>query len=117
MHALLRELAGVAPENATLLLGEDAETTRRAVVTVNDRIRQSDPSQAMLIVYYSGHADENALHLGDSTTSSAASVARRTRTAMVTSTSTRPIASPTSGLCGHRAAAPSARNTRRFATR
>ncbi len=66
MHALLRELGGVAPENATLLLGEDAATARRTLVSLNDRIRQSNPSQATLIVYYSGHGDETALHMGES---------------------------------------------------
>ncbi len=65
MHALLRELGGVAPENATLLLGEDAATARRTLVSLNDRIRQSNPAQATLIVYYSGHADEAALHMGE----------------------------------------------------
>ena len=66
VNALWRELGDVPPENAILLLGEDADTVRRAIVTVNDRIRQGDPSHSMLVVYYSGHADENALHLGDS---------------------------------------------------
>lgn len=65
MHALLRELGGVAPENATLLLDEDAATARRTLVSLNDRIRQSNPAQATLIVYYSGHADETALHMGE----------------------------------------------------
>ena len=64
-HALLRELGGVQAENALLLLGEDAETVRRAIVAVNDRIRQGDPAASTLVVYYSGHADEGALHLGE----------------------------------------------------
>lgn len=64
-HALLRELGAVHAENALLLIGEDAETVRRTIVAVNDRIRQGDPGASTLIVYYSGHADESALHLGE----------------------------------------------------
>ncbi|HEX6243435.1 MAG TPA: caspase family protein, partial [Polyangiales bacterium] len=65
---VLRELGPIEPANMVVLTGSDAETTRRTLITVNDRIRaavsQPDTS-VVLFVYYSGHADENALHLGE----------------------------------------------------
>ena len=63
--AALEEVGGVRPENLVLLRGQDAEAARRALIAINDRVRASGP-QAMLVVYYSGHADASALHLGDS---------------------------------------------------
>jgi hypothetical protein len=66
---VLRELGAVEPANLVLLAGSDADTARRTLITVNDRIRaavsQPDTS-VVLFVYYSGHADEKALHLGTS---------------------------------------------------
>ncbi len=67
---VLRDLGGFRPENMTMLRGEDAETVRRALIVMNDRIRarvSDGTTQAVLFVYYSGHADATALHLGDST--------------------------------------------------
>lgn len=60
---VLQEVGGVRPENLVLLRGQDAGAARRALIAVNDRIRGSG-RQAVLFVYYSGHADEGALHLG-----------------------------------------------------
>ncbi len=62
--AVLLDVGGVAAENLVLLRG--VEAARRALVTVNERIRGGEPENTSLIVYYSGHADETALHLGDS---------------------------------------------------
>ena len=61
--AVLQEVGGVRPENVVLLRGRDAETVRRALIAVNDRIRGAG-RETVLFVYYSGHADAGALHLG-----------------------------------------------------
>jgi hypothetical protein len=61
--ATLQEVGGVRPENLVLLRAQDAGTVRRALIAVNDRVRAAG-HQAVLIVYYSGHADAGALHLG-----------------------------------------------------
>jgi len=37
---------------------------RAALISINDRIRTAGATESMLIVYYSGHADAEALHLG-----------------------------------------------------
>ncbi len=63
--SVLEEVGGVRPENLVLLRGQDAATARRTLIAVNDRVRAAS-SQTVLIVYYSGHADAGALHLGAS---------------------------------------------------
>ncbi|HUJ27050.1 MAG TPA: caspase family protein, partial [Myxococcales bacterium] len=63
MSAVLQEVGGVRPENLVLLRGQDASTVRRTLIAVNDRVRAAG-GQSVLIVYYSGHADAGALHLG-----------------------------------------------------
>lgn len=64
---VLTDLGDVPVENQVLLRGLPATAVRRALIKVNDRIRTTlrDGDQAVLIVYYSGHADATALHLGD----------------------------------------------------
>lgn len=66
LHDTLRGVGGFTPTNLVLLKGENADTVRRAIIAVNERVRASTASngQALLIVYYSGHADAAALHLG-----------------------------------------------------
>jgi hypothetical protein len=64
---VLGDLGGFAPANITILHGADADTTRAALIALNDRIRTNGPNESMLVVYYSGHADADALHLGTST--------------------------------------------------
>ena len=65
IQEVLRELGGFRLENTMLVRGEDSETVRRALIALNDRIRtQAQASE--LVVYYSGHADAGALHLGKS---------------------------------------------------
>ena len=69
VYDVVTELGGFRPENLVLLRGEDAGTARRALIALNERIRAAASqrgAQAMLLVYYSGHADAQALHLGDS---------------------------------------------------
>jgi Caspase domain len=64
--AVLRELGGVEPANAVLLAGESADVVRRTLITVNDRIRSAvalPDTEVVLMVYYSGHADAEGLHL------------------------------------------------------
>ena len=63
--AVLREVGEVKPQDLVLLRGDDADTVRRALIAVNERIRTAG-GQTVLIVYYSGHADAEALHLGAS---------------------------------------------------
>ena len=65
---VMRQLGRVAPERERVLPGASARTLRRALLRTNRMIRRS-PRQATqaLVVYYSGHADAEGLHLGDTT--------------------------------------------------
>lgn len=65
---LLGEVGGVPDENRVLLRGRSADDVRRALIATNERIRvgQRSGSDALLFVYFSGHGDADALHLGDS---------------------------------------------------
>src|SRR4029079_7379190 len=63
--SVLQEVGGVRPENTVLLQGKDADTVRRALIAVNERVRTAS-RPTVLLVYYSGHADAGALHLGGS---------------------------------------------------
>jgi hypothetical protein len=58
----MRQLGGVQPERIVTLLGEDAGGVRRALRAVQGRL--GGASDAALVVFYSGHADAHALHLG-----------------------------------------------------
>lgn len=63
----LIEVSAFAPENVLVLAGRDATSFRRALIRLNDRIRAKTAegnAQPVLFVYYSGHADARALHLG-----------------------------------------------------
>lgn len=62
--AVLREVGDVRPTNLILLRGEDADTVRRTLIAVNERVRAAG-DQTVLLVFYSGHADAEALHLGN----------------------------------------------------
>jgi hypothetical protein len=66
VHDALKELGGFPLENLVLLRGESAAAARGALIAVNDRVRDSIAAgrQVLLAVYYSGHADADALHLG-----------------------------------------------------
>ena len=63
----LRAIGGFPPENLVLLQGDGLAAVRGAVIATNDRVRASLAAghQALLLVYYSGHADAEALHLGE----------------------------------------------------
>ena len=63
---VLHTLGDFQPENTVLLLGRSAREVERVLISLNARIRAEShgPRDAMLLVYYSGHADARALHLG-----------------------------------------------------
>jgi hypothetical protein len=66
---VLRDLGGFDAADTVVLLGEDAASARRTLISVNDRIRAAQAlpdTQTLLFVYYSGHADSLALRLGTS---------------------------------------------------
>jgi hypothetical protein len=65
---VLVQTGGFSSANLTVLRDENADSVRRALIALNDRVRTSGSrpgTQVMLLVYYSGHADAEALHLGD----------------------------------------------------
>lgn len=64
---VLADLGDFPAENQVILRGKPAAVVRRALITVNDRIRTTrrEGDRSVLVVYYSGHADASALHLGD----------------------------------------------------
>jgi hypothetical protein len=66
VQRVLRDLGNFRPEDTLLLRGESTETVRRALIRVNDRLRTEGAQDGVLVVYYSGHADAGALHLGGS---------------------------------------------------
>jgi hypothetical protein len=61
----MRSYGGVSSRRTTVLLGERADNVRRALIEINAEIRQqaSQGKPSMLMVFYSGHADAQALHL------------------------------------------------------
>jgi hypothetical protein len=65
LRDVLVDLGGFRPENIVMLEGQSADSARRAIASVNERVRALPAGQeAILLVYYSGHADATALHLG-----------------------------------------------------
>lgn len=65
---VLTRLGGVPEENLTLLRGRDATRVRSVLSHLGARIQaaQAGGAETVLFVYYSGHADAGALHLGRS---------------------------------------------------
>ena len=63
---VLRQHGGVSSRRTMLLLGDDAASVRRALQDVNASIRAQAGAghPTALVVFYSGHADATALHLG-----------------------------------------------------
>jgi hypothetical protein len=59
---VLRELGGFQPENILTLVDLRAAEVRRALIALNARVRTLS-GESLMIVYYSGHADADALHL------------------------------------------------------
>jgi hypothetical protein len=64
---VLQQLGGISSRDTLLLLGEDASVVRTAIIELNERIRNEEAGKATLLVFYSGHADSEGLHLGSST--------------------------------------------------
>lgn len=67
MHELLVRLGGVSPADAKLLLDEDAKDFLTALAGLEARAREAQArgERTALLVYYSGHAKDGALRLGD----------------------------------------------------
>ncbi|MFL5355064.1 caspase family protein [Archangium sp.] len=63
---VLRQNGGVSSRRTVMLLGEDASSVRRSLQEVNASIRAQAGAghSTALVVFYSGHADATALHLG-----------------------------------------------------
>jgi len=59
---VLRQLGGFQPENVITLNDLRASEVRRALISLNARVRTLS-GESLMIVYYSGHADADALHL------------------------------------------------------
>ncbi len=68
VYDVLKDLGGFEPADMLLLLGEGAPRVQASLIALNDRIRASIASGAevLLVVYYSGHADADALHTSGS---------------------------------------------------
>ena len=67
MQEVLVELGGFSPGDVVFLRDPSADSARGALIALNDRIRTAamrPEMQVLLFVYYSGHADRRALHLG-----------------------------------------------------
>ena len=69
MHGILTRLGGVAQGDALLLTNADADQVRVALADLTARLQRArdkgEPTE--LLVYYSGHAKDGELRLGDST--------------------------------------------------
>ncbi len=66
---VLVRLASVTEENLLLLRGADAKRLERVIAGIGERVRRKRAKgkvEALLFVYYSGHASVDALHLGAS---------------------------------------------------
>lgn len=66
MGDALVAVGGFDAGDVNLLRGSDASAARRSILGMNERLRQMSTADSMLVVYYSGHSDAQALHLGDS---------------------------------------------------
>lgn len=63
VYETLRDVGGFSPVDMTLLVGEGVDEVRAGIAAMNARVRRSEG--AVFVVYYSGHADAEALHLGE----------------------------------------------------
>jgi hypothetical protein len=64
---VLQQLGKISSRDSFLLLGESASEMRSSIIEMNKRIRHESAGKATLLVFYSGHADSEGLHLGEST--------------------------------------------------
>jgi hypothetical protein len=67
VHDILLRLGGVRPEDATLLIGASASQLLNALVAIEARAAEAARrgEKTALFFYYSGHAKDGALRLGD----------------------------------------------------
>jgi hypothetical protein len=67
IHAILTQVGGVRPEDARLLLGTNSGAVRRALAELGARVGEAKGrgERTLLLVYYSGHAKDGALRLGN----------------------------------------------------
>jgi len=63
MATVLRELGGVGQDDLVLLLGPNADTFALTLESTFEKL-ESSRDEVVLFVYYSGHADSTAIHLG-----------------------------------------------------
>lgn len=63
---LLQRLGQFSPDATWMVLGRSADELRQSFARLADRLR-STSGEHLLLVYYSGHADAQGLHLGRST--------------------------------------------------
>lgn len=63
MATVMRELGGVEQEDLVLLLGPNADTFELTLDSTFKKLREAD-EDTVLFLYYSGHADSTAVHLG-----------------------------------------------------
>jgi hypothetical protein len=63
LAATLTRVGGFAPDATLVLLGRTAAEIKQAIAGVGARLRAT-PGEHLVLVYYSGHADAQALHLG-----------------------------------------------------
>ncbi len=64
MARVLAELGGVAPADQFLLRDPTQATLRQALRQIEARVLQTGPEHSEVLVYYSGHADQQGLLLG-----------------------------------------------------
>jgi hypothetical protein len=67
LYETLKAIGDFAPTDMVLLQGESAEVVRRSLVDMNVRVRAATNEgsvETVFLVYFSGHADASALHLG-----------------------------------------------------
>lgn len=68
VYDVLKDLGGFEPTDMVLLRGEDAPRAQATLIAINERIRAviASGADALLFVYYSGHAGADALHMAGS---------------------------------------------------
>ncbi len=63
---VFQELGSVTPKSTVALYGANAQAVRAALAQLGERLRQEAGAGDQLILYFSSHADEGALHLAGS---------------------------------------------------
>jgi hypothetical protein len=65
LSGVMSRFGGFPPSGTIVLLGRNAAEVRTALGDVAERLRTT-PGEHLVLVYYSGHADAQSLHLGSS---------------------------------------------------